>query len=264
MSTTPSSAPAHRVVDRRRRAPPAVLLGQEVLGREDLHGVIDLQRGPDRVRARAVLGPQHPLGEADPLDGVLLHALVPFEPQDPAGLVADDEHVLRVVGQRAQVAAQHRQDAGDRAVLARLRERVLVERALRLQALGVEPGALHPRPRLLDHRARAERAAFERGLPHPPEAAGVRPNVRAGVDGDERVARDHPPVSVRPAQRSRNPARRRVLTSVPTVGVIANPASGRDIRRLVAGASVFGNADKAGDGLPAACADWARRESTAC
>jgi predicted polyphosphate/ATP-dependent NAD kinase len=30
------------------------------------------------------------------------------------------------------------------------------------------------------------------------------------------------------------------------VGVIANPASGRDIRRLVAGASVFGNSDKAG------------------
>jgi predicted polyphosphate/ATP-dependent NAD kinase len=33
---------------------------------------------------------------------------------------------------------------------------------------------------------------------------------------------------------------------VSIVGVIANPASGRDIRRLVAGASVFGNADKAG------------------
>jgi predicted polyphosphate/ATP-dependent NAD kinase len=31
---------------------------------------------------------------------------------------------------------------------------------------------------------------------------------------------------------------------VPTVGVIANPASGRDIRRLVAGASVFDNAEK--------------------
>ena len=30
-----------------------------------------------------------------------------------------------------------------------------------------------------------------------------------------------------------------------TVGIVANPASGRDIRRLVAGASVFGNADKA-------------------
>jgi predicted polyphosphate/ATP-dependent NAD kinase len=29
------------------------------------------------------------------------------------------------------------------------------------------------------------------------------------------------------------------------VGIVANPASGRDIRRLVAGASVFGNADKA-------------------
>src|ERR1700755_3146256 len=30
------------------------------------------------------------------------------------------------------------------------------------------------------------------------------------------------------------------------VGVVANPASGRDIRRLVAGASVFGNPEKAG------------------
>lgn len=32
----------------------------------------------------------------------------------------------------------------------------------------------------------------------------------------------------------------------PTVGVVANPASGRDIRRLVAGASVFDNAEKGG------------------
>jgi predicted polyphosphate/ATP-dependent NAD kinase len=30
------------------------------------------------------------------------------------------------------------------------------------------------------------------------------------------------------------------------VGIVANPASGRDVRRLVSGASVFGNADKAG------------------
>ena len=30
------------------------------------------------------------------------------------------------------------------------------------------------------------------------------------------------------------------------MGIVANPASGRDIRRLVGGASVFGNADKAG------------------
>lgn len=34
--------------------------------------------------------------------------------------------------------------------------------------------------------------------------------------------------------------------AVACVGIIANPASGRDIRRLVTGASVFGNADKAG------------------
>jgi predicted polyphosphate/ATP-dependent NAD kinase len=34
------------------------------------------------------------------------------------------------------------------------------------------------------------------------------------------------------------------ISRVPTIGVIANPASGRDIRRLVTGASVFDNAEK--------------------
>ena len=37
------------------------------------------------------------------------------------------------------------------------------------------------------------------------------------------------------------------------VGIVANPASGRDIRRLVAGASVVGNADKAGMVLRLLC-----------
>ena len=41
----------------------------------------------------------------------------------------------------------------------------------------------------------------------------------------------------------RSPEQRPVTGSV-TVGVIANPASGRDIRRLVAGASVFDNVEK--------------------
>jgi predicted polyphosphate/ATP-dependent NAD kinase len=36
----------------------------------------------------------------------------------------------------------------------------------------------------------------------------------------------------------------RTIRGVATVGVIANPASGRDIRRLVTGASVFDNAEK--------------------
>ena len=46
-------------------------------------------------------------------------------------------------------------------------------------------------------------------------------------------------------QRGRS-VRARTLCGVPCVGIVANPASGRDIRRLVAGASVVGNADKAG------------------
>jgi predicted polyphosphate/ATP-dependent NAD kinase len=49
-------------------------------------------------------------------------------------------------------------------------------------------------------------------------------------------------------QPRRSPRRRslRAVSAEACVGIVANPASGRDIRRLVAGASVFGNADKAG------------------
>jgi predicted polyphosphate/ATP-dependent NAD kinase len=49
-------------------------------------------------------------------------------------------------------------------------------------------------------------------------------------------------------QPRRSPRRRslRAVSAEVCVGIVANPASGRDIRRLVAGASVFGNADKAG------------------
>jgi hypothetical protein len=36
------------------------------------------------------------------------------------------------------------------------------------------------------------------------------------------------------------------------VVIVATPASGRDIHRLVAGASVYGNAEKGADGPPAA------------
>ncbi len=38
----------------------------------------------------------------------------------------------------------------------------------------------------------------------------------------------------------------RTVQRVSIVGIVANPASGRDIRRLVSGASVFGNPEKAG------------------
>src|SRR5262245_7734119 len=56
-----------------------------------------------------------------------------------------------------------------------------------------------------------------------------------------------PPASVGAMQPSRSLARRSLArVSAISVGIVANPASGRDIRRLVAGASVFGNADKAG------------------
>jgi predicted polyphosphate/ATP-dependent NAD kinase len=73
-------------------------------------------------------------------------------------------------------------------------------------------------------------------------------------------------------QPRRSPSRRslRSVSAEACVGIVANPASGRDIRRLVAGASVFGNADKAGmvfrllAGLGAAGVQRALMLATAC
>ena len=46
------------------------------------------------------------------------------------------------------------------------------------------------------------------------------------------------------------------LVADATVGVIANPMSGRDIRRLVASASVFPNAEKASMVVRLTAATW--------
>ncbi len=69
-----------------------------------------------------------------------------LEPEDPAGAVADHEHVLAVLGDRAEAVPEHRQDAGERAALARLRERVGVERRAGSQVPRVETGGLHAQP----------------------------------------------------------------------------------------------------------------------
>ena len=212
------------IVDRRGRAPPRVLLGEEVLGREHLHRALDRQRRPDRVRAGAVLRPQHPLAERDPL-GAQLHLGMPLDPQDPAVGVADHHHVLGVERDRAETAPQRRQRLAQRRRRPRRVELVGRQRPPRMQVVRVQTRARHPRPRLRDHGAHGRRL---QRLPRPPQDAGVRPDVRPGVDRDERITH-------RLWQRYR-----------PMVGIVANPASGRDIRRLVAGASVFGNPEKAG------------------
>jgi hypothetical protein len=122
---------------------------------------------------------------------------VTLEPQDPPGGVAHDEHVLGVLRERAEAAPQHRHDAPDGAPLARPREAVGVESAARAQALGVEAGAAHPRPGLLDHRARPPRRtrALAGGVPDPPQRPRVRADVGAGVEGDEGIPRGHGPAT---------------------------------------------------------------------
>jgi hypothetical protein len=141
---------ARRVVDRGRRAPPRVLLGEEVLGREDLHGVVDREGGADGVGPGAGLGPQHALLEGDAV-GAMAHARVALDPQDPPRPVDDDHDVLGVHGEATQAAAQDVDARAQRRGVAAVGQLVGGEGALRMQVVGVEAGADHAPPGLLDH-----------------------------------------------------------------------------------------------------------------
>ena len=151
-------------------------------------------------------------------------------------------------GQRAEAVAQDGQQLAERRGAADVGELGGVQRAARVQPLGVAGRrAVDARPRLGDDRPRGQPGARRRSAPPPTCGAAHAREARTsvlGLDREEGVAHG-------PHRRSESSprARGRRLPAWPSgvsVGVVANPASGRDIRRLVAGASVFGNADKAG------------------
>ena len=105
------------VVDRRRRARPALHGLVEVLGAEDLDGVVDGDRGADRVRARAGLAPQRALGEVHRLGGAQAQARpLPSIAQQHAVGVGDHDEVARPrrrsrTGTRGSAARRGRADA---------------------------------------------------------------------------------------------------------------------------------------------------------
>ena len=73
----------HRIVDGRGRARPAVQQPVEVLGREDLHRVVERERRADRVRPDARLAAQRARHEVRAARG-LEHPRVPLAPQQHA------------------------------------------------------------------------------------------------------------------------------------------------------------------------------------
>src|SRR5204863_8778496 len=83
---------ALRVVNRRRRAGPAVEQAIEVLGREELHRMVDGERRPDGVRADRALARQVAWQEAGP-DRDLERSRGPARPQEDPGSVAQDGEV---------------------------------------------------------------------------------------------------------------------------------------------------------------------------
>jgi hypothetical protein len=82
------------VVDGRRRAGPGLDWLNEVLGGEDVYGVIGRQGSPDGVGSSAVLAPQRALGEVHGIGGLRADSGVALECEQRPGRVAHDDQVV--------------------------------------------------------------------------------------------------------------------------------------------------------------------------
>ena len=165
------------VVDRRRRARPALHDLVEVLGPEDLDGVVGGDRGADRVRARAGLAPQRALGEVHVVGGAQAQARAALDAQQHAVGVGDDDEVLGVVGDRRRgtrgsAAPRGRAGAPPSAAASRPRRR-------RPARAGGRSGRCRPRPSA----ARSRRSARGR-------RPDRRPVARVAEPGDEPLPRE--------------------------------------------------------------------------
>jgi hypothetical protein len=83
-----------RVVDGSRRAGPGLNWLNEVLGGEDLHGVIGCQGSPDGVGPSAALAPQRALGEVHRISRQRADSGVALECEQRPSRVAHDDQVV--------------------------------------------------------------------------------------------------------------------------------------------------------------------------
>lgn len=132
-----------RVVDRRGGAGPRLHRHGEVLGREDLHRMVDRDRDAGGVGARVRLVPPGPGDEVHPL-GPRPRPTMALDPEQPAGRVAHRKQVPPVVGDAAQQVAEQRQHPGQGVRLAILLQ-LGVGELQRREHVGVD-GAGRPPP----------------------------------------------------------------------------------------------------------------------
>ncbi len=170
--------PVPRVVQRRPRARPLVVAGDEVLRREHLDRPPGHQGGAHPVRADHRLVPVRAHPEAEPVRRAQDRGRA-LPPQQPPVRVGDDHDVQRGVQRRQQPLAQHRQDLPQRRFLApflRLGGRQHPRAGVPVR---VHPAGQHPPPGLGDLRARLRRQPLpgQCGRAHPLEQARGLPRV---------------------------------------------------------------------------------------
>ena len=141
-SITPITAPVSGSWIGAARARPALHGIAEVLGAEDLDGVVERDRGADRVGARAALAPQRALGEVHVAGGAQAHAApLPSIVISMPLASRDDDQVAGLVGDRRQALVDQRRGAGERVLLVAVVRLGLVGDDRRLAAArGVDAG----------------------------------------------------------------------------------------------------------------------------
>ena len=174
----------------------------------------------------------------------------------PVGVVRRPSRARHPSSNSAQAAPQDRRctPRQRRDASRRVCQLVGGERAPRVQVVGSQAGASPCARHDCSITARIVGVAPstpQRLPPTTPRSCSARArSVGGSVDRDEGIAHLSCPrlVVLRTMQPRLSPPRRSLQRCPPrpSWAIVANPASGRDIRRLVAGASVFGNADKAG------------------
>jgi hypothetical protein len=144
----------------------------EVLGREDLHRVIESKRRADRVRSDPVLAAKAPRHEARL--GGRGHAGVSLGPQQQPLRVTEHREVTGVLSDLAEELAEQRHDSRERMGVKPLLRLVLVEHARRTP-LGIDAGRHAACPRAHNHLPQYgwRPALRERHIVRAPHQAGL-------------------------------------------------------------------------------------------
>jgi hypothetical protein len=190
-----------RIVDGGCRAGPVLDDLAEVLGGEDLDGVVRRQGRPDSIRPRTFLTPQRAFGEVHGVCCLGTNPGVALELEENAVCVAHHDQVLRLVGDARQAATNQRRRLSQRMDVPTCQRRVTIGGHRGQPApRGVDSGVERAAPRVGDRCTHQTYPALADELfPFPSHCAGMETGRRGLVNGQPLITGHLLPPSTQPS-----------------------------------------------------------------